>query len=66
VTGEGSGAYRRLSLLSVEGKVDLTSSVRYSEGLQEADDFAEFRSWVLAAGPEGLLAAFDRPILPTE
>jgi single-stranded-DNA-specific exonuclease len=66
VTGEGSGAYRRLSLLPVEGKVDLTSSVRYSEGLQEADDFAEFRSWVLAAGPEELLAAFDRPILPTE
>ncbi len=65
VTGEGSGAYRRLSLLPVDGKVDLTSSVRYAEGVEEAEEFAEFRTWVLAARAEELLAAFDRPILPT-
>ena len=63
--GEGTGAYRRLSLLPVAGKLDLTTSVRYAEGLEEADEFAEFRSWVLAAGPDELLAAFDRPMLPT-
>jgi single-stranded-DNA-specific exonuclease len=65
VTGEGSGAYRRLSLLPVDGKVDLTSSVRFSEGVEEAEEFAEFRAWVLAADSAELLAAFDRPILPT-
>jgi single-stranded-DNA-specific exonuclease len=65
LTGEGAGAYRRLALLPVEGKVDLAGSVRYSEGVEEVEEFAEFRSWVLAAGPGELLAAFDRPILPT-
>jgi single-stranded-DNA-specific exonuclease len=65
VTGEGSGSYRRLALLPVEGKIDLTTSVRYSEGVEEAEEFSEFRAWVLAAGADDLLAAFDRPILPT-
>jgi single-stranded-DNA-specific exonuclease len=65
VTGEGSGAYRRLSLLPVDGKIDLTTSVRYSEGMEETDEFREFRAWVLHAGADELLAAFDRPILPT-
>jgi single-stranded-DNA-specific exonuclease len=65
VSGEGAGSYRRLSLLPVDGKIDLTSSVRYSEGVEEADEFAEFRSWVLSADPADILAAFDRPILPS-
>jgi single-stranded-DNA-specific exonuclease len=65
VTGEGAGAYRRLALQAVEGKVDLTASVRYSEGIEETEEFSEFRTWVLDAGAEELLAAFDRPILPT-
>jgi single-stranded-DNA-specific exonuclease len=65
VTGEGTGAYRRLALLPVEGKVDLTSSVRYSEGIEETEEFTEFRTWVLGAAADELLAAFDRPILPT-
>jgi single-stranded-DNA-specific exonuclease len=65
VTGEGSGAYRRLRLLPVEDKVDLTTSVRYSEGVEETEEFAEFRTWVLKASADELRAAFDRPILPT-
>jgi len=64
LTGEGAGAYRRLALLPVDGKVDLTTSVRYSEGVEEADEFADFRDWVLKAPSDDLLAAFDRPILP--
>jgi single-stranded-DNA-specific exonuclease len=64
VIGEGVGAYRRLRLLPVDGKVDLTASVRYQEGCEERDEFGDFRSWVLAATPDELLAAFDRPILP--
>jgi single-stranded-DNA-specific exonuclease len=65
LTGEGAGAYRRLRLLPVDGKVDLTASVRYAEGAEEVDEFSEFRAWVLGASPDELLAAFDRPILPT-
>lgn len=64
VTGEGAGSYRRLMLLPVEGKTDLTSSVRYAEGLGEADGFAAFRQWVLASPAGVLRRAFDRPILP--
>jgi single-stranded-DNA-specific exonuclease len=65
ITGEGAGAYRRLRLLPVDGKVDLTASVRYQEGCEERDEFGDFRSWVLRATPDELLAAFDRPILPS-
>jgi len=65
VTGEGAGAYRRLALLPVEGKVELTSAVRYQEGLEERDEFSDFRTWVLGAPADQLLAAFDRPILPS-
>lgn len=64
VTGEGAGSYRRLSLIPIEGKVDLTTSVRYAEGLEEVDEFVEFRTWVLDASSDDLLAAIDRPILP--
>jgi single-stranded-DNA-specific exonuclease len=65
VGGEGTGSYRRLRLLPVEGKVDLTASVRYAEGAEEVDEFGAFRAWVLQAPAAELLAAFDRPILPT-
>ncbi len=65
VSGEGIGAYRRLRLEPPPTeKTDLTTSVRYAEGLQEAVDFTEFRRWVMAAPAPDLLSAFDRPILP--
>jgi single-stranded-DNA-specific exonuclease len=65
VTGEGLGAYRRLRLETPpEVKTDLTSSVRYGEGQEEAEEFAGFRTWVLDAPSDELLRAFDRPILP--
>jgi single-stranded-DNA-specific exonuclease len=64
IEGEGTGSYRRLRLLPVEGKVDLTTSVRFAEGIDEVDEFAGFRSWVLGAPADELLRAFDRPILP--
>jgi single-stranded-DNA-specific exonuclease len=65
VTGEGAGAYRRLTLLPVGEKIDLTASVRYAEGVEEADEFSGFRAWVLGAPADELLEAFDRPILPS-
>ncbi|MDZ4063840.1 MAG: helicase-related protein, partial [Coriobacteriia bacterium] len=66
VEGEGHGAYRRLALVPHSGgKVELESSVRYSEGLQEIEEFGEFRTWVLQAANDELLARFNRPILPS-
>jgi single-stranded-DNA-specific exonuclease len=65
VIGEGLGGYRRLRLEPPpEEKTDLTTSVRYAEGLEETEQFGEFRRWVMAAPAEELLEAFDRPILP--
>ncbi|TLM90919.1 MAG: single-stranded-DNA-specific exonuclease RecJ, partial [Actinobacteria bacterium] len=65
VTGEGHGAYRRLTLVDDAPKVELTSSVRYAEGVDEMEQFGQFREWVLEAPAEELLARFNRPILPT-
>jgi single-stranded-DNA-specific exonuclease len=65
VESEGHGVYRRLSVVAVDKKTDLDSSVRYAEGLEEIEAFGEFRAWVLSAEAEDLLARFNRPILPT-
>jgi single-stranded-DNA-specific exonuclease len=65
VEGEGHGAYRRLRVVPSAGKVELGSSVRYAEGLEEIAEFEEFREWVLGAAPDDLLARFNRPILPS-
>ncbi len=66
VEGEGHGPYRRLRVLPrPDQKVDLESSVRYAEGLQEIEEFGSFREWVLGAPADELLARFNRPILPS-
>jgi single-stranded-DNA-specific exonuclease len=65
VTGEGHGAYRRLTLVPTAEKVELAGSVRYAEGLDEIEQFREFRSWALQADANQLLERFNRPILPT-
>jgi single-stranded-DNA-specific exonuclease len=63
--GEGAGSYRRLRLLpQPDAKLELASSVRYAEGLEECSTFAEFKRWALSAPPEELLERFNRPILP--
>jgi len=67
VTSEGTGSYRRLSMLPApETKLDLTSSVRYAEGLEEIEGFEAFRIRALDTPAEELLHAFNRPILPTQ
>ncbi len=66
VEGEGYGAYRRLTVPPrPEVKVDLNSSIRYTEGAQEIEQFGEFRTWVIESGPDDLLKRFNRPILPS-
>jgi single-stranded-DNA-specific exonuclease len=66
VESEGTGAFRRLQLLPApEARLDLASSVRYAEGLEEMDEFTDFKDDVLEARPESLLRRINRPILPT-
>jgi len=65
VESEGHGAYRRLTFLPGEGRVDLESSVRYAEGIDEIADFQMFRTWALSATADELLERFNRPILPS-
>ncbi len=65
VDGEGHGAYRRLRLLPApEAKLDLASSVRYAEGLEEHEVFDAFKRWALDAPAAELLERVNRPILP--
>ncbi len=64
VSGEGHGAYRKLTVLPTEQKVDLESSVRYLEGLDEIAQFSEFKEWVFDSTSQVLLERFNRPILP--
>jgi single-stranded-DNA-specific exonuclease len=64
VTGEGHGAYRRLTFTPGESKVDLEASVRYAEGKDEIAEFQGFKAWVLTAEADELLSRFNRPILP--
>ena len=64
VVGEGHGAYRRLTFAPGRNKVDLESSVRYAEGVDEIAEFQGFKAWALTAGADELLARFNRPILP--
>jgi len=66
VASEGTGAYRRLTMLPApEAKLDLASSVRYAEGMEEIEDFEAFKARALEASAEELLHSFNRPILPT-
>jgi single-stranded-DNA-specific exonuclease len=64
VVGEGHGAFRRLTFTPPAGKIELESSIRYAEGLEEIAEFALFKSWALTADADDLLARFNRPILP--
>ncbi|MCG2807677.1 MAG: hypothetical protein L6413_05345, partial [Coriobacteriia bacterium] len=65
VQSEGHGAYRRLTVLPAPAtRLDLMSSVRYAEGLEEIAEFAEYRQWVLSADANTLLERFNRPLMP--
>ena len=45
-------------------KVELTSSIRYREGLDEQESFESFKDWALAAAPEDLANRITHPLLP--
>lgn len=59
----GSKAY---SVRVVEGakKVELTDSVRYREGLDEIEEFQEFRNWAMKCDIHSLTVRVTHPIAP--
>ncbi len=64
LTTSGRGTARRIALSPSPAKMDLSSSVRYREGLGALDDFGQFRDWALTADAAELLARINRPIAP--
>ncbi|MCR4442055.1 MAG: single-stranded-DNA-specific exonuclease RecJ [Peptococcaceae bacterium] len=46
------------------GKLDLSDSVRYLEGLGEWEEFQEFSAFALQENSEEILAAVNKPIIP--
>lgn len=48
------------------GKMELTDSIRYQEGLSEGEEFNEFADYILSAGEDLILEAFNKPIIPEQ
>jgi len=55
---------RSVRVLPGAGRVELTDSVRYREGLDEQAIFASFKQWILAESTTNLQQRIQRPILP--
>ena len=64
VSTQGRSVARTIEIQRFEGKLELTSSARYSEGLDEIDSFSSFKEWSLASSAQDLLERFNKPILP--
>jgi len=46
------------------GKMELTDSLRYQEGLSEWQEFKEFADYILQAEEDSIISGFNRPICP--
>lgn len=57
-------ADRRIYVVDYEGKVELSDSVRYREGLDEYNLFISFKDWVLTASVDQLQDRIRHPLLP--
>ena len=55
---------RALRVVQDHARVELTDSVRYSEGLDEQAVFQQFRTWAFGQSAEVLQERIARPILP--
>ena len=60
------GMARSIHVKETQGKVELTDSVRYREGLGEREIFHAFRDWAMKSDSGTLEARVSRPILPAE
>ena len=55
---------RTIEMVEEPGRVDLTQSIRYLEGLHARMAFDAFRSWALGASARDMLHRINRPIVP--
>ena len=55
---------RRISMAENPGRVQLSRSIRYLEGLRSRMEFSAFRSWALDSCASDMLAKVNRPIVP--
>ena len=62
VTGFDEG--RRLEMVENPGRVELSNSIRYLEGLRARVEFSAFRTWALDAPAHDMLSRVNRPITP--
>ena len=62
VTGFDDG--RRLEMVENPGRVELSNSIRYLEGLRARVEFSAFRTWALDAPAHDMLSRVNRPITP--
>ena len=60
----GADERRRIQMTEHPGRVDLTCSIRYLEGLHARMEFAAFRSWALSAPASDMLDRVNKPITP--
>ncbi len=55
---------RRIAMTENPGRVQLSRSIRYLEGLRSRMEFSAFRSWALDSCASDMLAKVNRPIVP--
>ena len=55
---------RRIRMADRPGRVELSRSIRYLEGLRARLEFSDFRDWALAAPASDMLSRINRPITP--
>ena len=60
----GLGDTRRIVMAENPGRVQLSRSIRYLEGLRSRMEFSAFRSWALDSCASDMLAKVNRPIVP--
>ena len=54
----------KVHVIDYKGKVELVSSARYKEGLDERASFESFKEWILRSNSEELQERIQRPLLP--
>ena len=62
---QGFGTARQISMAHSPSHVDLSASLRYTEGQHAIEEFAAFRDWALTSLPQEMLNRINRPIAPS-
>ena len=61
---QGSRVKQSVYVVEYKGKVELSDSVQYREGLDEYDSFMTFKDWVLGSSVDQLQDRIRHPLLP--